>query len=75
MAVRVQTEDFDLTTEIAQLRANTPKVGAIVNFVGVVRDLNEFIEQADVIVANRVTAEITDVSEKIYSRDIFSSDD
>ena len=41
MAVRVQTEDFDLTTEITQLRANTPKVGAIVNFVGVVRDLNE----------------------------------
>ncbi len=41
MAVKVQTEDFDLTTEIAQLRANTPKVGAIVNFVGVVRDLNE----------------------------------
>jgi len=40
MVVRVQTEDFDLTTEIAQLRANTPKVGAIVNFVGVVRDLN-----------------------------------
>ena len=41
MAVKVQAEDFDLTTEIAQLRANTPKVGAIVNFVGVVRDLNE----------------------------------
>ena len=40
MAVRVQTEDFDLTTEIAQLRANTPKVGAIVNVVGAVRDLN-----------------------------------
>jgi molybdopterin synthase catalytic subunit len=41
MAIRVQTEDFDLTTEIAQLRADTPKVGAIVNFVGVVRDLND----------------------------------
>ena len=41
MAVKVQTEDFDLTTEIAQLCSNTPKVGAIVNFVGVVRDLNE----------------------------------
>ena len=41
MAVKVQTEDFDLTTEIAQVRSNTPKVGAIVNFVGVVRDLNE----------------------------------
>ncbi len=41
MAIRIQTEDFDLSTEIAQLRAQTPKVGAIVNFVGVVRDLNE----------------------------------
>ena len=41
MTVRVQTEDFDLTTEIAQLRAGFPKVGAIVNFVGTVRDLNE----------------------------------
>ena len=47
MAIRVQTEDFDLTTEIARLRANTPKVGAIVNFVGVVRDLNEGEEVAE----------------------------
>ena len=41
MPVRVQTEDFDLTTEIAQLRAGFPKIGAIVSFVGTVRDLNE----------------------------------
>lgn len=41
MTVRVQTEDFDLTTEISQLRAGFPKVGAVVNFVGTVRDLNE----------------------------------
>ena len=41
MPVRVQTHDFDLTTEIAQLRADTPKVGAVVTFVGTVRDLNE----------------------------------
>ncbi|NCV84762.1 MAG: molybdenum cofactor biosynthesis protein MoaE, partial [Oxalobacteraceae bacterium] len=27
MSVRVQTEDFDLTTEIAQLRMHAPKVG------------------------------------------------
>ncbi|GJI99857.1 molybdopterin converting factor subunit 2 [Duganella rhizosphaerae] len=39
--VRIQTEDFDLSTELAQLRAANPKVGAIVNFVGTVRDLNE----------------------------------
>ena len=41
MTVRVQTEDFDLTTEIASLRAGFPKVGAVVNFVGTVRDLND----------------------------------
>lgn len=41
MTARVQTEDFDLSTEVAALRAHNPKVGAIVSFVGTVRDLNE----------------------------------
>ncbi len=41
MAVRVQTEDFDLSTEIANLRKQAPKVGAAVTFLGTVRDLNE----------------------------------
>jgi molybdopterin synthase catalytic subunit len=41
MPVRVQTEDFDLSTEMLQLRAGFPKIGAIVSFVGTVRDLNE----------------------------------
>ena len=41
MPVRVQTEDFDLTTEMAELRAGFPKIGAVVSFVGTVRDLNE----------------------------------
>ena len=41
MPVRVQSEDFDLSLELAHLRADTPKVGAIVSFVGTVRDLNE----------------------------------
>jgi molybdopterin synthase catalytic subunit len=39
--VRVQAEDFDLTTEIAALRSMDPRVGAIVSFVGTVRDMNE----------------------------------
>ncbi|MES2349356.1 MAG: molybdenum cofactor biosynthesis protein MoaE [Pseudomonadota bacterium] len=39
--VRIQTEDFDLSTELAQLRAANPKIGAIVTFVGTVRDLND----------------------------------
>ena len=41
MPVRVQTEDFDLTTEVAQLRARNPAIGAVACFVGTVRDLNE----------------------------------
>jgi molybdopterin synthase catalytic subunit len=41
MPVRVQTEDFDLTTEVAQLRARSPAIGAVACFVGTVRDLNE----------------------------------
>ena len=47
MPIRVQTEDFDLTSEVAQLRALNPKVGAIVTFVGTVRDLNEGADVAE----------------------------
>jgi molybdopterin synthase catalytic subunit len=39
--VRVQQADFDLSHEVAQLRAGRSKVGAIVSFVGTVRDLND----------------------------------
>ena len=39
--VRIQEEDFDLSHEVAQLLAGHAKVGAIVSFVGTVRDLNE----------------------------------
>nr|WP_314546706.1 molybdopterin synthase catalytic subunit MoaE [uncultured Massilia sp.] len=39
--VRVQSEDFDLGAEIARLRANDARIGAVVNFVGTVRDMND----------------------------------
>ena len=39
--VAVQTEDFDLSTEIAVLRENDKRVGAVCSFVGTVRDRNE----------------------------------
>ena len=41
MAVRVQTGDFDAGAEMAAMRRGNPKIGAIASFVGVVRDLNE----------------------------------
>jgi molybdopterin synthase catalytic subunit len=41
MAVRVQTEDFDVGAEIARLRGADPRVGAVASFVGVVRDVND----------------------------------
>jgi UDPglucose 6-dehydrogenase len=41
----------------------------------VINELASFKKQADVIIANRATDEIKDVSKKIYSRDIYSSDD
>ncbi len=39
--VKVQTEDFDLTTEVNQLRADHKDIGAVVSFTGTVRDINE----------------------------------
>jgi len=40
----------------------------------VINSLEEFKSKADIIVANRLSEDIFDVKEKVYSRDIFSSD-
>ncbi|MGD6730437.1 MAG: nucleotide sugar dehydrogenase [Pleomorphochaeta sp.] len=40
----------------------------------VIVDIEEFKEISDVIVVNRITDEIEDVKEKIYTRDLFSRD-
>jgi molybdopterin synthase catalytic subunit len=46
MPVRIQTEDFDLSQEIKQLRAGDARVGAVASFVGTVRDRNDGSEVA-----------------------------
>ena len=40
MSIRIQTADFDLSTELLALRQSNPKIGAVVSFVGAVRDIN-----------------------------------
>lgn len=39
--IKVQQEDFDLSTEVAALRQGHKDIGAVVSFVGTVRDINE----------------------------------
>ncbi|MFZ4063253.1 MAG: molybdopterin synthase catalytic subunit MoaE [Polynucleobacter sp.] len=39
--IRIQQDDFDLTTEVKALRKDDPRVGAVVTFVGTVRDMND----------------------------------
>ncbi|MCW5626526.1 MAG: molybdenum cofactor biosynthesis protein MoaE, partial [Burkholderiales bacterium] len=45
--VRVQPEDFDVGSEIARLRADNPRVGAVATFIGVCRDLNDGSQVAE----------------------------
>jgi molybdopterin synthase catalytic subunit len=39
--VSIQTEDFDLSTEVNALRAGDKRIGAVCSFVGTVRDRND----------------------------------
>ena len=40
----------------------------------VIKDINEFKQNSDVVVANRLENELKDVSTKVYTRDIFTKD-
>jgi len=41
MPIRIQESDFDISAEIAALRKGDPRVGAVVSFLGTVRDMND----------------------------------
>ena len=39
--IQIQENDFDVSAEIAKLRKDDPRVGAVVTFLGTVRDMND----------------------------------
>jgi molybdopterin synthase catalytic subunit len=41
ISISIQAEDFDVSQQLALLRQQSPRVGAIASFVGIVRDLND----------------------------------
>ncbi len=41
MPIRIQEADFDVSAELAALRKGDPRVGAVVTFLGTVRDMND----------------------------------
>ena len=41
MTVQVQTADFDVAAELAALRTASADIGAVVSFIGQVRDIND----------------------------------
>ena len=45
--IRVETADFDVSAELARLRADDARVGAVVSFVGTVRDMNDGADVAE----------------------------
>lgn len=41
MPIKIQEADFDISAEIAALRKDDPRIGAVVTFLGTVRDMND----------------------------------
>ena len=65
---RIQAKGLEVIVYEPELRESEFLCSRVIN------NLGEFKNQADVIVANRITEDIKDVVEKLYTRDLFGRD-
>jgi UDPglucose 6-dehydrogenase len=65
---RIKAKDIDVVVYEPVLEDETFFHSAVI------RDLDAFKQMSDVIVANRITDDIRNVAEKIYTRDLFGND-
>jgi molybdopterin synthase catalytic subunit len=63
MTISIQTDDFDLATELSTLRQASAKVGALVSFVGLVRDFS-----SDKIIENITLEHYPGMSERVLEK-------
>lgn len=75
--VKVQEHDFDLSQEVAALHRADARVGAVVNFLGTVRDINDGLSVSSLTLEHApgmTEAALHSICEQAHSRfDIFSS--
>lgn len=62
-AQRIEVVIYEPTLEVKQF-----------NGMRVINNFDLFTEEVDVIVANRLAEELEDVSDKVYTRDVFNRD-
>jgi molybdopterin synthase catalytic subunit len=77
MSISIQEMDFDLAAELTALRAGDARVGALVSFVGLVRDINEGCGVSEMVLEHypgmteKALAEI--VAEAVQRWDIYAT--
>ncbi len=64
-----------LRAEGVQIIIYEPNMSATdINGMPVIQNLDEFKKQSDMIIANRITDDVNDCLDKVYSRDVFGGD-